>query len=127
MANKNLASLMSGFMGEANDNTESANEIIDTRVEVKVEETQAPISAPEVKETPKSKRGPGRPKKSEKDAAGNEIRATFIVNESLLRKLKYISLAEGGLIKDVLNEALVNHIDAWEAENGKIRLPKIKN
>lgn len=71
----------------------------------------------------------GRPKKSETTKSAKkpqEIRATFIVDPDLLRKVKYISLVEGILLKDVISEALNNYVDAWEEKNKKIRLPKAK-
>ena len=71
----------------------------------------------------------GRPKKGEAAKSAKkpqEIRATFIVNPDLLRKVKYISLVEGILLKDVISEALNNYVDAWEEKNKKIRLPKTK-
>ncbi len=77
----------------------------------------------------KRKENVGRPKKGEavKNAKKTqEIRATFIVDPDLLRKVKYISLVEGTLLKDVINEALNNYVDGWEENNKKIRLPKIK-
>ena len=71
----------------------------------------------------------GRPKKGEsaKNAKKpQEIRATFIVDPDLVRKVKYISLVEGILLKDVISEALNNYVDIWEEKNKKIRLPKAK-
>ena len=71
----------------------------------------------------------GRPKKGEsaKNAKKpQEIRATFIVDPDLLQKVKYISLVEGILLKDVISEALNNYVDRWETDNRKIRLPKRK-
>lgn len=71
----------------------------------------------------------GRPKKGETAKSAKkpqEIRATFIVDPDLLRKVKYISLVEGILLKDVISEALNNYVDAWEEKNKKIRLPKAK-
>ena len=71
----------------------------------------------------------GRPKKGEPAKSTKkpqEIRATFIVDPDLLRKVKYISLVEGILLKDVISEALNNYVDAWEEKNKKIRLPKAK-
>ena len=55
-----------------------------------------------------------------------EIRATFIVDPDLVRKVKYISLVEGILLKDVISEALNSYVDAWEENNRKIKLPKKK-
>lgn len=71
----------------------------------------------------------GRPKKGEAAKSAKkpqEIRATFIVDPDLVRKVKYISLVEGILLKDVISEALNNYVDAWEEKNKKIRLPKEK-
>ena len=59
----------------------------------------------------------GRPKKSEAAKSAKkpqEIRATFIVDPDLVRKVKYISLVEGILLKDVISEALNNYVDIWE-------------
>ena len=49
-----------------------------------------------------------------------EIRATFIVDPDLVRKVKYISLVEGILLKDVISEALNSYVDAWEENNRKV-------
>lgn len=71
----------------------------------------------------------GRPKKGEPAKSAKkpqEIRATFIVDPDLLQKVKYISLVEGILLKDVISEALNNYVDKWETDNRKIRLPKRK-
>ena len=71
----------------------------------------------------------GRPKKGEiakSTKKPQEIRATFIVDPDLVRKMKYISLVEGILLKDVISEALNDYVDAWEEKNKKIRLPKAK-
>ena len=71
----------------------------------------------------------GRPKKGESAKSAKkpqEIRATFIVDPDLLQKVKYISLVEGILLKDVISEALKNYVDKWETDNRKIRLPKRK-
>lgn len=71
----------------------------------------------------------GHPKKGEPVKSAKkpqEIRATFIVDPDLVRKVKYISLVEGILLKDVISEALNNYVDAWEEKNKKIRLPKAK-
>lgn len=71
----------------------------------------------------------GRPKKGEAAKSAKmpqEIRATFIVDPDLVRKVKYISLVEGILLKNVISEALNNYVDAWEEKNKKIRLTKAK-
>ena len=71
----------------------------------------------------------GRPKKGEPAKSSKkpqEIRATFIVDPNLIRKVKYISLVEGILLKDVVSEALNSYVDAWEENNRKIKLPQKK-
>lgn len=115
MAKKNLTSLISGIMGE--------------NIESTPVETQAPEITTEMKENLESKRrqNVGRPKKSTPAKPSNETRATFIVDADIVRKLKYISLAEGQLLKEVINTALTGYIDEWESENGKIRLPGLKS
>lgn len=67
-------------------------------------------------------RKPGRPKKNETN--NDDIRATFIISAELLRKIKYISLMEDLLQKDVVGTALSDYVSKWEQENGKIRMPK---
>ena len=74
----------------------------------------------------KRRRNVGRPRKDESGSKANEVRATFIVDSELIRKVKYISLMECSLLKDVISEALTSFIEAWETENCKIRLPKKK-
>ena len=71
----------------------------------------------------------GRPKKGEPAKSAKkpqEIRATFIVDPDLLQKVKYISLVEGILLKDVISEALNNYVDKRETDNRNIRRPKRK-
>jgi hypothetical protein len=53
-----------------------------------------------------------------------EIRATFIVKEPHIQKLKAISYWERKLIKIIIDEALANYIDLYEKKNGAIQLPK---
>lgn len=71
----------------------------------------------------------GRPKKGESAKSAKKpqgIRATFIVDPDLVRKVKYISLVEGILLKDVISEALNSYVRAWEENNRKIKLPQKK-
>lgn len=67
----------------------------------------------------------GRPKGTGRKEPRIETRATFVVNPEQVRKIKYISLAEGRLHKDVIGDALSRYIDEWELRNGVINLPKI--
>ena len=153
MSKKNLSLLMDGFMGEANQ-SESVQEQAVVQAAEQVEQPavqddkqESPKAAPakvsskqEATETAateqmkskleaKRRETVGRPKKGETAKSAKkpqEIRATFIVDPDLVRKVKYISLVEGILLKDVISEALNNYVDAWEEKNKKIRLPKAK-
>lgn len=153
MSKKNLSLWMDGFMGEANP-TDQAKELPQEQqveqtqeqaVAKEVQEQQhavtgeasvqrevpATASTEKMKSKLEAKRreNVGRPKKGEAAKSAKkpqEIRATFIVDPDLVRKVKYISLVEGILLKDVISQALNNYVDAWEEKNKKIRLPKAK-
>ena len=153
MSKKNLSLLMDGFMGEANQ-TESVQEQPKEQATEQAEQPttqtdkqESPKAAPakasskeETTETAateqmkskleaKRRENVGRPKKGETAKSAKkpqEIRATFIVDLDLLQKVKYISLVEGILLKNVISEALNNYVDKWETDNRKIRLPKRK-
>lgn len=132
MSKKNLSLLMNEFIDE---NKQSVNE-----QEVQMQEsentqegniTSSPSEAENTQQMKakleaKRKENVGRPKKGEVAKKPQEIRATFIVDPDLVRKVKYISLVEGTLLKDVINEALNNYVDGWEEKNKKIRLPKVR-
>lgn len=117
MAKKNLASLMNGFMGSPDNEeiTDNIQAISDSDLE-------------EMKSNQESRRkkNVGRPRKGLDSQKSSEIRATFIVDPSFLQKIKYISLIDGCLLKDVVSEAFSSYITDWESENGVIRLPKSK-
>ena len=54
-----------------------------------------------------------------------ETRATFIVNEDLLEKMKSLAYWDRVLIKDIVNTAFEEHIARHEKKNGEIReMPK---
>ena len=54
-----------------------------------------------------------------------ETRATFIVNEDLLEKMKALAYWDRVLIKDIVNQALEDHIARHEKKNGEIKaMPK---
>lgn len=56
---------------------------------------------------------------------GNDTRATFIVDENLLDKLKAIAYWERLNIKDVINDTFLNFIESFEKQNGEIKpIPK---
>ena len=153
MSKKNLSLLMDGFMGEANQSEPVQEQAVVQAAEqveqpaVKDDKQESPKAAPakasskqEATETAateqmkskleaKRRENVGRPKKGETAKSAKkpqEIRATFIVDPDLVRKVKYISLVEGILLKDVISEALNNYVDAWEEKYKKIRLPKAK-
>ena len=52
----------------------------------------------------------------------NETRATFIIKEDVLNKLKSIAYWERIKIKEALNNALEEYIDNYEKKNGEIKL-----
>jgi hypothetical protein len=120
MAKKDLASLMNGIIGEKPSAEISDVEANDIRDAAEVtDEMRDNLEA-------RRRQNVGRRRKGESGSQSNEVRATFIVDPDLVRKVKYISLVEGNLLKDVVNAALQGYVDAWEAANGKIRLPKKK-
>ena len=153
MSKKNLSLWMDGFMGEANPTNQAKElpqeqQVEQTQEQAVAKEVQeqqhavtgeasvqrevpATTSTEKIKSKLEAKRreNVGRPKKGEPAKSAKkpqEIRATFIVDPDLLRKVKYISLVEGILLKDVISEALNNYVDVWEEKNKKIRLPKAK-
>ena len=64
-------------------------------------------------------------KSSQEGTKENETRATFIVKEELLDKLKAIAYWDRVLIKDVINKALQDAIDKHEKKSGDIKpIPK---
>ncbi len=64
-------------------------------------------------------------KSSQEGTKENETRATFILNEALLEKLKAIAYWDRSLIKEVVNTALQEAVDKYEQANGKIKpIPK---
>lgn len=64
-------------------------------------------------------------KSSQEGTKDKETRATFIINEELLDKLKAIAYWDRVLIKDVVNTALQDRVDKYEEKNGDIKpIPK---
>jgi len=112
MAKKNLQSLMSGIIGDTPaDSAPAAHASSPSQDAPKTPDNNKPND---------SLRGPGRPKK----ATNDDTRATFVVSAELVRKVKYISVMESCLQKDIVNDALLAYINRWEAENHKIPTPK---
>ena len=54
----------------------------------------------------------------------HKTKATFVVRDDHLDKLKAIAFMERKMIKDVLSEALSGFFTNYQKENGKIMLPK---
>jgi len=64
-------------------------------------------------------------KSSQEGTKENETRATFIINEELLEKLKAIAYWDRVLIKDVVNTALQETVAKYEKKSGEIKpIPK---
>ena len=79
------------------------------------------------------KKKPGRPttqtkeitKSSQEGTKEGEVRATFIVRDEPLDKLKAIAYWDRLLIKDVINTAFIEFIAKYEKKNGAIKpIPK---
>lgn len=66
----------------------------------------------------------GRPKKDKSNLTKEEryIRRTFLVNESQIEKIEYISKKETLFIKEILEEGLRMFIEEYESKNGEIKL-----
>ena len=60
-------------------------------------------------------------KTSQKGTKEKETRATFIVNEDLLEKMKSLAYWDRVLIKDIVNTAFEEHIARYEKKNGPIK------
>ena len=64
-------------------------------------------------------------KSSQEGTKKDEVRATFIVREELLEKLKAIAYWDRAMIKDVVNGALQDAIDRYEKKSGAVKpIPK---
>jgi len=64
-------------------------------------------------------------KSSQEGTKENETRATFIINEELLEKLKAIAYWDRCLIKEVVNTALRETVSKYEKKSGAIKpIPK---
>jgi hypothetical protein len=64
-------------------------------------------------------------KSSQEGTKENETRATFIINEDLLEKLKAIAYWDRALIKEVVHTALQDAVEKHEKKNGAVKpIPK---
>lgn len=105
---------MNGIMGEEN-HSDNVQE------EQHTEECSVSEVTDEMKEKLESKRrqNVGRPKKGKAVSKPKEIRATFIVDPELVRKVKYISIVEGTLLKDVVSAALTHILRIGKARTNQ--------
>jgi hypothetical protein len=86
-------------------------------------DTKQPEQAAEPKEakTPKKE----ITKTSQIGTKEKETRATFIVNEDLLEKMKSLAYWDRVLIKDIVNTAFEDYIARYEKKNGEVKeMPK---
>jgi len=60
-------------------------------------------------------------KSSQEGTKPNETRATFIVKEHTLEKLKALAYWERKMIKDVINSALSDYIIGYEKKHGSLK------
>ena len=72
-------------------------------------------STPEASETAKESRS-----SVEAGCKAGDTRTTIILNKELIKKVKFIALAEGKTIKDKATEAFTTMVEKWEKENGPI-------
>lgn len=73
------------------------------------------VSTPETSGTAKESRP-----SVEAGCKAGDTRTTIILNKELLKKVKFIALAEGKTIKDKATEAFTTMVEEWEKENGPI-------
>lgn len=59
---------------------------------------------------------------TENGCKAGEARTTVILNKELVKKVKYIALAEGTSIKNKVTEGLTAIVEQWEASNGEISI-----
>lgn len=82
------------------------------------------LSSPELRERIKQHREtprPGRPRKGEEpDPSQRTTRATFIVRERALEKIREISLREGIPQKEIISVLFETLISRYEEKNGEI-------
>lgn len=60
-------------------------------------------------------------KSSQEGTKENETRATFILRENLLDKIKNIAYWDSLLIKEVITNALLEYVVKYEKKNGEVK------
>lgn len=115
MSKKNFKGGLSSLLGEAPTKRPSKQKIKDRPLrEDKSRKVGRPVT--QFKEITKS---------SQEDTKEKETRATFIVNENLLEKIKAVAYWDRVMIKDVINTALEETVSKYERKNGKLKpIPK---
>ena len=137
MSKKNLSLLMDGFMGEANQAELAKEQPKEKAVEQVAEQAEQPAAQDDKQEIPKAAPAKASSKQETTEtAAPEQLKSKLDAKRrenvgrpkkgETAKSVKYISLVEGILLKDVISEALNNYVDAWEEKNKKIRLPKAK-
>lgn len=126
--NKDIQNLISTIVNDPPQETATAE--APTKTDLTEEQVQAYGITPEMEQKLNEVRRAkvGRPKGT---ATGrpknpNEGRATFVVDTDLIRRVKYISLMDGRLLKDVISEALTAYVTKWESETGQ-SIPNLKS
>ena len=127
MSKKNFTGGLSSLLGEQVEKPKKAKNYIED------ESVFFDLSNEDKAKREKEKRKVGRPqtvfktitKSSQEGTKENETRATFIVDEALLDKLKAIAYWDRLLIKDVINTALQEAVAKYEKKNGAVKpIPK---
>jgi predicted ArsR family transcriptional regulator len=127
MSKKNFTGGLSSLLGEQVEKPKKAKNYIED------ESVFFDLSDEDKAKREKEKRKVGRPqtvfktitKSSQEGTKENETRATFIVDEALLDKLKAIAYWDRVLIKEVINSALQDVVAKYEKKNGTVKpIPK---
>ncbi len=119
MAKKSFTGGLNSLLGESPAQSEEVvkEQLAEKSVEFKpTSEVLKPITK-EVTKKPKKE----LQNSSKAGTKENETRATFIINEELLEKLKSIAYWERKTIKIVINAALLDAVSKYERKNGEIQ------
>lgn len=128
MAKKNLQSLMSGILGEST--AVQSTTTVDPEPQYAptvLEQAVAQLDAEDnpARHEPEKRKSKQRETKQEKSIETNpETRATFFIEDDLLRKLRYIALMDTITQKDIINNSLRKYVNDWERKNEIIPLPR---
>jgi predicted ArsR family transcriptional regulator len=123
MSKKNFTGGLSSLLGEQVEKPKKGKNYIED------ESVFFDLSNEDRAKREKEKRKVGRPqtvfktitKSSQEGTKENETRATFIVDEALLDKLKAIAYWDRVLIKEVINSALQDVVAKYEKKNGTVK------